>query len=222
MVTRALDVVLLGPPGAGKGTQARRLAEAYALLHVSTGDLLRDEVARGTGPGLEAKAFMNRGELVPDEVVGRMLLRRLHSQQASVGCVYDGYPRTTAQAHLLDGLLAELNRRIDAALFLDVPDEDLVTRMAGRRSCPACGSVYHLAAHPPKDGANCDGCGSGLVLRDDDHDDAIRERLRVYKAATAPLLDLYRGRGILREIVGTGTPDQVDGRLREGMRSVKK
>jgi adenylate kinase len=221
MVTRALDVVLLGPPGAGKGTQAQRLAAAFDLLHLSTGDLLRDEVARSTPLGAEAKAFMNRGELVPDELVAKMLLFRLHSQRAGLGCVYDGYPRTVSQAVLLDGLLAELNRRVDVSLFLKVDDEVLVKRMSGRRSCPACGGVYHVEHQTPRVADTCDACGSILERREDDRDDVIRERLRIYHEATAPLLDLYRSRGILRAVPGTASLDEVTILLREAMRSVK-
>ncbi len=221
MVTRALDVVLLGPPGAGKGTQAKRVAAAFGLLHISTGDLLRDEVARGTALGQEAKGFMNRGELVPDEVVGKMLAKRLHSQQAALGCVYDGYPRTTAQGNLLDGLLAELGRRVDAVLYLNVPDSELLSRITGRRSCPACGAVYHVAAQPPKADGVCDSCGGRLVQREDDREEVVRERLRVYREHTAPLLEFYRGRKILREADGSVAPDEVFKRLREALGTVR-
>ncbi len=220
MVTRALDLIVLGPPGAGKGTQAKRLASAFELLHISTGDLLREEVGKGTGLGVEAKGYMNRGELVPDELVGKMLAKRLHSQQAALGCVYDGYPRTTAQAVLLDGLLSELNRRVDVVLYLNVADAEILTRITGRRSCPACGTVYHLVTEAPKAAGTCDRCGAELVQRDDDKDDVVRERLRVYREHTAPLLTFYSGRRILREVDGSVAPDEVFLRLREAMGNV--
>ena len=221
MVTRALDVILLGPPGAGKGTQAKRIAAAFELLHISTGDLLREEVAKGTGLGIQAKDTMNRGELVPDELVGQMLAKRLHSQQAALGCVYDGYPRTTAQAVLLDGLLAELNRRVDVVLFLAVADSELLARLTGRRSCPSCGAVFHVVTQAPKASGACDGCGTALVQRDDDRESVVSERLRVYREHTAPLLDFYRGRRILREVAGEVGPDEVFQRMRDAMGSVK-
>ncbi len=221
MVTRALDVVMLGPPGAGKGTQAKRVAAAFELLHISTGDLLREEGAKGTALGQEAKGYMNRGELVPDAVVGKMLAKRLHSQRAALGCVYDGYPRTAAQAILLDGLLAELGRRVDVVLYLNVPDEDILVRITGRRSCPSCGAVYHVAAQPPRAEGLCDSCGGALVHREDDREEVVRERLRVYREHTAPLLDLYRGRRILREVDGGVGPDEVFARVREAMETVR-
>jgi adenylate kinase len=221
MVTRALDVILLGPPGAGKGTQAKRIAAAFELLHISTGDLLREEVAKGSGLGLEAKDTMNRGELVPDELVGKMLAKRLHSQQAALGCVYDGYPRTTAQAVLLDGLLSELNRRVDVVLFLNVADGELLARLTGRRSCPACGAVFHVVTQPPKSEGTCDACGVALVQREDDREDVVSERLRVYRDHTAPLLEFYRGRRTLREVKGDVSPDEVFQRMRDAMGSAK-
>lgn len=220
MVTRALDIVLLGPPGAGKGTQAKRLAAAFEILHISTGDMLRDEVAKGSGLGQEAKGYMNKGELVPDELVGKMLTKLLHSRRGALGCVYDGYPRTTAQEVLLEDLLAELNRRVDVALYLDVPDRELLARITGRRSCPSCGAVYHVATQPPKTEGICDACGTALAQRDDDKAAVVRERLKVYRKHTAPLLKLYEGREILREVDGAVNPDEVFKRLREAMGSI--
>ena len=220
MVTRALDVVLLVPPGAGKGTQAKRLAAAFELLHISTGDLLREEVAKGSGLGDEAKGYMNRGELVPDALVSKMLAKRLHSQQAALGSVYDGYPRTTAQAVLLDGLLAELNRRVDAVLYLNVPDADIVARITGRRSCTSCGAVFHVVTQPTKVESVCDSCGSAVLQREDDLEGVVVERIRVYREHTAPLLDYYRGRKIVREVDGAVGPDEVFKRLREAMGTV--
>jgi len=222
MVTRALDVVLLGPPGAGKGTQAKRIASAFDLLHISTGDMLREEVAKGTRLGQEAKEYMNKGELVPDAVVGKMLSKLLHSRRGTLGCVYDGYPRTTAQEELLEDLLAELNRRVDVALYLAVPDRELLARITGRRSCPSCGAVYHVATQPPRKDGICDACGTALVQRDDDKAPVVRERLKVYRKHTAPLLKLYEDRGILREVDGEVNPNEVFKRLREAMGSVGK
>lgn len=222
MVSRSVDVVLLGPPGGGKGTQAKRLTAAFELLHLSTGDLLRDEVKRATPLGVEAQGFMQRGELVPDELVGKMLMGRLHSQQAGSGCVFDGYPRTLAQASLLDGLLAELGRRVDVALYINVPDEELLARLTGRRSCPACGAVFHVTHNPPKQEGMCDSCGGSLVQRADDCEEVIRERLRVYHESTAPLLGFYRSRGNLAEVQGVGSPEAIFEDLRAAMGRLKR
>lgn len=222
MVSRSVDVVLLGPPGGGKGTQAKRLTAAFELLHLSTGDLLRDEVKRSTALGVEAQGFMQRGELVPDELVGKMLMGRLHSQQAGSGCVFDGYPRTLAQASLLDGLLAELGRRVDVALYINVPDDELLARLTGRRSCPSCGAVFHVTHNPPRQEGICDACGGTLVQRADDRDDVIRERLRVYHEGTAPLLGFYRSRGNLVEVNGVGSPDGIFEELRAAMGRLKR
>jgi adenylate kinase len=222
MITRALDLVLLGPPGAGKGTQARRLAAAFELLHVSTGDLLRDEVARGTALGQQAAEIMNRGELVSDELVGTMLMNLLHTQPASLGCVYDGYPRTSAQAALLDRVLSELVRRVDAVLYLAVPDESVLSRMSGRRSCPACGSVYHVTNNPPQATDVCDGCGGALVQRRDDQEATVAGRLNVFHERTAPLLGLYRDRGVLVEVDGVGSVDEVFARARLALQRVRR
>jgi adenylate kinase len=218
MVTRAFDLVLFGAPGAGKGTQARRLAAAFELSHLCTGDLLREEVERCTSLGEAARDFMNRGELVPDDVIKRVLFGRLHTQQASLGCVYDGVPRTTAQAELLDGLLAELNRRVDLVFNIHLPEVDLVARVTGRRSCPSCSAVYNTALMPPREAGVCDHCGARLIQREDDREDVSRERLRIHHERTAPLLDLYQRRGTLVEVDGRGQQDEVFGRLHEGIR----
>lgn len=218
MVTRALDVVLLGPPGAGKGTQAKRLAQTFSLLHLSTGDLLREEVSKGSELGRQAASYMQKGELVPDDLVAKMLVTRLHTQQGLAGCIFDGYPRTRPQAELLDGLLAELGRRVDVAVYLDVPDDEVVARLGGRRSCPSCGAVYHVRTQPPARNGMCDVCGSELVVRDDDREEVIRQRLAVYRAHTEPLLELYAQRGVLQRIPGQGTPDEVFAALADAVR----
>jgi adenylate kinase len=161
---------------------------------------------------------MNRGELVPDDVIKRVLFGRLHTQQASLGCVYDGVPRTTAQAELLDGLLAELNRRVDLVFNIHLPEVDLVARVTGRRSCPSCSAVYNTALMPPREAGVCDHCGARLIQREDDREDVSRERLRIHHERTAPLLDLYQRRGTLVEVDGRGQQDEVFGRLHEGIR----
>ncbi len=220
MVTRALDIVVLGPPGAGKGTQAKRLAGAFQLLHISTGDLLREEAARGSQAGNEAREHMDRGELVPDDVVGKMLMTRLHSQGGALGCVFDGYPRTAGQAQWLDRLLAELGRRVDVAINLSVPDGEIVRRLSGRRSCPGCGRVYHVSDAKPAQEGVCDECGTALVQRRDDREEVLQERLRVYAAKTAPLLELYRSRSILAEVSGLGPRDDIFALMRRGVEGV--
>lgn len=218
MVTRALDVVLLGPPGAGKGTQAKRLAQTFSLLHLSTGDLLREEVSKGSELGRQATSYMQKGELVPDDLVAKMLVTRLHTQQGLAGCIFDGYPRTRPQAELLDGLLAELGRRVDVAVYLDVPDDEVVARLGGRRSCPSCGAVYHVRTQPPARHGMCDVCGRELVVRDDDREEVIRQRLAVFRSHTEPLLELYAQRGVLQRIPGQGTPDEVFAALTDAVR----
>lgn len=219
MVNRALDVVFLGPPGAGKGTQARRVARAFEVAHVSTGDLLRDEVARGSDLGKALGEIMADGALVPDTTVAQLLMARLHSQQGAVGCVFDGFPRNIDQAHLLDGLLAELGRRVDAALVLRVPDEVVVDRLSGRRTCRMCSAIYHINLRPSAELDSCEVCDGPLDQRDDDREDVVRERLRVYQEHAAPLLDLYGRRGQLREVDGLGSEDEVFDRVCGAMRS---
>ncbi len=199
---RALNLVLLGPPGSGKGTQAKVLAERYRIPHISTGDILREEVRRGTPLGREVAAIMERGDLVPDKLVAGIILHRLDRDDCARGFILDGYPRTVEQAAILDDILAELGRTLERVILIGVPDEVIVRRMAGRRSCPRCGRVYHLESAPPRDGRTCDDCGVELQQRPDDREEVVRERLRVYRAKTEPLVELYRSRGLLTEIAG--------------------
>jgi len=214
-IYRSLNLVLLGPPGSGKGTQARVLSEKYQIPHVSTGDMLREEVRKGTSLGLEAKRIMDRGELLPDKVMAAMILKRLDQEDCARGVILDGYPRTVEQAQVLDGILAELGRTLERVILVDVPDDEIVARLGGRRSCPKCGRVYHLVHNPPKDGANCDDCGVPLVQRDDDREEVVRERLRQYHAKTAPLIDFYTNRGLLVAVDGSRTMETVTASILE-------
>jgi adenylate kinase len=186
-----MNLILFGPPGAGKGTQGELLAKRFGLSRLSTGDLLRDAVRRRTPLGLEAKRYMDAGDLVPDDVILGLIREQL--EQDGAGFLFDGFPRTTPQAEELDRLLADAGAPLHGVLVLDVPDDSLVRRLAGRRSCPKCGRVYNVHSEPPHRPGRCDACGTELVQRDDDREDTVRHRLGVYRAQTEPVLDYYRG-----------------------------
>jgi adenylate kinase len=210
-------IVLLGPPGAGKGTQAVRLAERYEVPHVSTGDILRFVVAWETDIGQRAKSYMDEGELVPDDLVLELLKIRLAQSDARVGFVMDGFPRTLPQAEALDKILAEIGQRIDGVLYLEVPDELIVLRLSARASCRTCGRTYNLLASPPKEDMKCDRDGSQLFQRDDDRPEVIHQRLGVFKRQTHPLIKYYEDRGILRTVQGAGSEEEVLERMVEQM-----
>ncbi len=204
-----MNLILLGPPGAGKGTQAVRISEAYGIPHVSTGDIFRENLKKGTELGLRAKEYMDRGELVPDEVVIGIVRERLLEEDCAHGFVLDGFPRTVAQADALKGILAEMGKAIDHVLNIRVPDELVVERLTARRTCRECGAVYHLVYDPPREEGRCDSCGGELYVRDDDREETVRARLREYAAKTEPLIEYYRGEGLLRNIDGSAGMDEV-------------
>ena len=207
---RPLDIVLLGAPGSGKGTQAERIAPAFDVPHVSTGDILRAAVKRGTPMGLAAKRFMDAGDLVPDDVVIGIIRDRLAEPDTGGGFMLDGFPRTLEQAAALDDMLAGAGRALSLVLQIDVPEEELVQRLAGRRACRHCGRGYNVVFDPPKVEGVCDACGGDLFQRDDDNEDTVRNRLAVYRRQTEPLIGYYRDRGVLATVYGGGrTPDQV-------------
>jgi len=208
-IYRSLNLVLLGPPGSGKGTQAKFLAERYHIPHVSTGDMLRKEVRNETSLGLRAKKIMDAGGLVSDEIVSAMILKRLDQEDCARGVILDGYPRTVEQAQVLDGILAELGRTLERVILVDVQDEEIVRRLGGRRSCPKCGKVYHLIYSPPADGVHCDVCGVELVQRDDDKEEVIRQRLVQYHEKTQPLVDFYANRALLVTVDGSQDMEAV-------------
>lgn len=207
-------LVFLGPPGAGKGTQARELAQALGVPHVAPGDIFREAAASGTALGLEAKRYMDRGELVPDAVVIRMIGERLGRPDAKQGFILDGFPRTPEQATALDTLLADAGQSLDCAVFFDVPEDEIVRRLTGRRICAGCGTPYNVASWPPKVEGRCDRCGRELVQREDDREDTVRTRLSVYARQTAPVLEHYRKRGSMVTVTGAGTVDAVQRELR--------
>jgi adenylate kinase len=209
-----LNLILLGPPGAGKGTQAERLGADFALAHISTGDMLRAQLAQGTELGQQAEKYMNAGELVPDEVILGMIGQRIGEQDAREGFLLDGFPRNTTQADALAATLADSGRRLTAVLLIDVPDEVLVRRLAGRRVCLKNGHVYHVELDPPKREGVCDQDGSRLIQRDDDMQETIRRRLEVYARQTAPLIDYYENAGLLRRFDGQRNPDEVHTHIR--------
>jgi adenylate kinase len=205
----SVRLVLLGAPGAGKGTQAKKLIEKYGMPQISTGDLLRAAVGAGTDLGKEAKSYMDKGELVPDSVVLGMVEERLQEDDCKNGYILDGFPRNTAQAEALDEMLDKLGMSLDAALSVDVPLEDLMKRLTGRRTCKDCGQMYNLYFSPPATEGKCDKCGGELYQRDDDKEETIQKRLEVYTAQTAPLIDYYDKKGIVKSVTGTGNIDEI-------------
>jgi len=205
----SLNLVLLGPPGSGKGTQARLLAERYQLPHISTGDMLWDEVANGTGLGGEILPNLDRGELVPDEVMNGLILQRIDREDCARGFILEGYPRKLGQAELLDGILAELGRRIEQVVLLDVPDDVIVSRLKGRLIHPGSGRIYHVMEDPPEKPGFDDLTGEALVERDDDREEVVRDRLRVYHQHVRALTDYYRNRDQLVVVDGNQTIAQV-------------
>lgn len=209
------NLVLLGPPGAGKGTQAERISELYGIPHVSTGDIFRDNLKRGTELGLKAKEYMDRGELVPDEVVIGIVRDRLAEPDCAEGFVLDGFPRTVAQADALKEMLAGMGKPLQHVLNIQVPDETVVKRLTARHTCRACGAVYHLIFDPPREEGKCDACRGELYVRDDDREETVRARLEEYRAKTQPLIDYYRAEGLLREIDGSASMDEVLASIRK-------
>ena len=204
-----MKLILLGAPGAGKGTQAKMIAEKYGIPHVSTGDIFRANIKNGTELGKEAKQYMDQGKLVPDELTVKILLDRVAQDDCKNGYVLDGFPRTIPQANVLDEALTKLGDKIDYAVNVDVPDDNIINRMGGRRACVACGATYHIVYNAPKTEGICDVCGKELIIRDDDQPETVKNRLKVYHDQTQPLIDFYEGKGVLKSVDGTADMKDV-------------
>jgi len=202
-------LILLGPPGAGKGTQAKLLVQAYGIPHISTGDMFRDHIARDTELGKKVKAITASGQLVPDEVTNALVKERLSRPDVAKGFILDGYPRTVPQAEYLEGLLRSLGRKLERVISYEVAEEMIVERISGRRSCPKCGAVYHLSQNPPRKTGLCDRDGEGLVQRPDDRPENVRVRLEEYAGKTEPLKRFYREKGLLSEVDGVGSTEGI-------------
>jgi adenylate kinase len=211
----SVRVIFLGPPGAGKGTQAQALAGEWGVPHVATGDMLREAVAAKTSLGLEAKRHMDAGGLVPDDVVIGLVGERLAQPDAKAGVVLDGFPRTLTQAEALDALFARTGLTLNRVVFFDVSRDELLRRLTGRRVCRACGRTFHLVSAPPRVAGKCDACGGELYQRVDDSEATVATRLDVYQKQTAPLLDYYRGRGLLAQVRGEGSVNEVADAIRK-------
>jgi len=213
-----LNLVFLGPPGAGKGTQAERISEKFGLKRITPGDILRKEVENGTGLGKEVEGYMKRGELVPDEIVLEIIGEEL--ERVGQGFILDGFPRTVAQAKGLDRILESRRWPLHAVIFLDVPDDEIVRRLSARRVCPSCGAVYNMITSPPNNNETCDRCGAHLVRRDDDEPETIRKRLRVYTQETAPLIDYYEKKRLLVRIDGARSLDEVTSLIEKALEEI--
>ena len=207
------NIVLIGPPGVGKGTQGQRLSERYGIPIISTGDMLREAVRQGTELGREASGYMNRGELVPDDVVVGIVGQRLQDKDCEKGFILDGFPRTTAQAEGLERILDDIGKAITDVVVIDVPEEEIVRRLSKRRLCRDCGAAYHLEFNPPEDETRCDRCGGTLYQRDDDNEETIKARLKVYNSQTLPLLEFYEKRGRVKKVSGSGSIEDVFERI---------
>ena len=206
-----MRIIMLGAPGAGKGTQAKKIAEKYSIPHISTGDIFRANIKNGTELGKKAKTYMDQGLLVPDELTCDLVVDRIQQPDAKNGYVLDGFPRTIPQAECLTDALSKLGSKIDYAIDVDVPDENIVNRMGGRRACLNCGATYHIVFNPTKVEGKCDACGSDTVLRDDDKPETVQKRLNVYHEQTQPLIDYYTGQGVLKTVDGTKNLEEVFG-----------
>lgn len=204
-----MKIIMLGAPGAGKGTQAKKIAEKYGIPHISTGDIFRANIKNGTELGKKAKTYMDKGELVPDELVVDLVVDRVAQDDAKGGYVLDGFPRTIPQAEALDAALAKIGEKMDYAINVEVPDENIVNRMSGRRACVSCGGTYHIKYNPTKVEGVCDACGGQLILRDDDQPETVKNRLSVYHEQTQPLIDYYAKQDIMREVDGTQDMEAV-------------
>lgn len=204
-----MKIIMLGAPGAGKGTQAKQIAGKYEIPHISTGDIFRANIKNGTELGKKAKEYMDQGLLVPDELTCDLVMDRIQQDDCKNGFVLDGFPRTIPQAEALDAALTKIGQKMDYAIDVDVPDENIVNRMSGRRACLDCGATYHIVSLPPKTEGKCDHCGSDLVLREDDKPETVQKRLTVYHDQTQPLIDYYKNQGILKSVDGTQPMEAV-------------
>ena len=204
-----MKIIMLGAPGAGKGTQADKICAKYNIPHISTGDIFRANIKNNTELGQKAKSYMDKGELVPDELVVDLVVDRIKADDCANGYVLDGFPRTIPQAEALDAALAAINDKVDYAINVEVPDENIINRMSGRRACVACGATYHIVHIPTKVEGVCDKCGADLILRDDDKPETVKNRLNVYHEQTQPLIDYYTAKNVLHEVDGTKAMEDV-------------